>query len=86
MIHQNKLLLQLLELQNYFQRKRILDPFIKTKTTAELEEIHARYVDKLPELDAIEFVKCGNNWDLEAVKYNLESSINLSIQHFKNEI
>ena len=75
-----------MELQNYFKRKRILDPFLKTKTVQELEEIHERYKDKLPELDVIEFSKCSNNWDIETVKYNLESNINLSIQHFKNEI
>lgn len=85
-IEKLQLRLKNMELQNYFKRKRILDPFLKTKTAAELEEIHERYIDKLPELDAIEFAKCGNNWNIEAVKYNLESNINLSIQHFKNEI
>jgi hypothetical protein len=85
-IEKLQLRLKTMELQNYFKRKRILDPFLKTKTAKELEEIHARYIDKLPELDAIEFSKCGNNWNIESVKYNLESSINLSIQHFKNEI
>jgi len=85
-IEKLQLRLKNMELQNYFKRKNILDPFLKTKTVQELEEIHARYIDKLPELNVIEFVKCGNNWDLEAVKYNLESNINLSIQHFKNEI
>jgi len=85
-IEKLQLRLKTMELQNYFKRKIILDPFLKTKTAKELEEIHARYIDKLPELDAIEFSKCGNNWNIESVKYNLESSINLSIQHFKNEI
>lgn len=85
-IEKLQLRLKTMELQNYFKRKRILDPFLKTKTAKELQEIHARYIDKLPELDAIEFSKCGNNWNIESVKYNLESSINLSIQHFKNEI
>lgn len=85
-IEKLQLRLKNMELQNYFKRKNILDPFLKTKTVQELEEIHARYIDKLPELNAIEFVKCGNNWDIETVKYNLESNINLSIQHFKNEI
>jgi hypothetical protein len=75
-----------MELKNYFSRKGILDPFLKTKTVKELEEINERYKDKLPNLDPIEFLKCGNNWDSEAVKYQLESSINLSIQNFKNEI
>lgn len=81
-----QLRLKTMELQNYFKQRRILDPFLKTKTAAELEEIHSRYVGKLPELDALEFSKCGNNWDKESVKYSLESNINLSIQHFKNEI
>ena len=81
-----QLRLKNMELQNYFKRKNILDPFLKTKTAAELEEIHARYIDKLPELNALEFAKCGTNWNKEAVIYNLESNINLSIQHFKNEI
>ena len=81
-----QLRLKTMELQNYFKQRKILDPFLKTKTAAELEEIHSRYVGKLPELDALEFAKCGNNWNKEAVKYSLESNINLSIQHFKNEI
>lgn len=85
-IEKLQLRLKTMELQNYFKRKRILDPFLKTKTAKELQEIHARYIDKLPELDAIEFSKCGNNWNIESVKYNLESSINMSIQQFKNEI
>lgn len=85
-IEKLQLRLKNMELQNYFKRKNILDPFLKTKTTDELEEIHARYIDKLPELNAIEFAKCGSNWNKEAVIYNLESNINLSIQHFKNEI
>lgn len=78
--------LKRLELQNYFNQKRILDPFLKTKTADELEEIHNRYLDKLPELNAIDFAKCGNNWDFETVKYNLEHSINLSIQNLKNNV
>lgn len=85
-IEKLQLRLKTMELKNYFNRKGILDPFLKTKTASELEEIHKRYVDKLPELNALELLKCGNNWDYEAVKYNLESNINLSIQHFKNEI
>ena len=85
-IEKLQLRLKTMELRNYFNRKGILDPFLKTKTSSELEEIHKRYVDKLPELNALELLKCGNNWDLEAVKYNLESNINLSIQHFKNEL
>lgn len=85
-IEKLQLRLKNMELQNYFKRKNILDPFLKTKTVQELEEIHSRYIDKLPELNAIEFAKCGINWNIEAVKYNLETNINLSIQHFKNEI
>jgi len=81
-----QLRLKTMELRNYFNRKGILDPFLKTKTVQELEEIHARYVGKLPELNAIEFIKCGTNWNEEAVKYNLESNINLSIQNFKNYV
>ena len=81
-----QLRLKNMELRNYFSRKGILDPFLKTKTVKELEEIHERYQDKLPQLDPMEFAKCGNNWNLEAVKYNLESNINLSIQTFKNEL
>jgi hypothetical protein len=75
-----------MEYRNYFSRKEILDPFLKTKTVKELEAIHESYKDKLPELNAIEFIKCGNNWDKEAVIYNLESNINLSIQNFKNNV
>jgi hypothetical protein len=81
-----ELKLKNMELKNYFSRKGILDPFLKTKTVKELEEIHERYKDKLPTLDPIEFAKCGSNWNIESVKYQLESSINLSIQNFKNEI
>ena len=81
-----QLRLKTMELRNYFNRKGILHPFLPTKTVKELEEIHKRYADKLPELDAIEFVKCGKNWNEEAVKYNLESNINISIQNFKNDL
>lgn len=75
-----------MEYQNYFNRKNILDPFLKTKTAAELEEIHERYKDKLPQLDSNEFLKCGNNWDFESVKYQIENNINLSLQNFKNYV
>ena len=78
--------LKTMELQNYFKRKKILDPFLKTKTSKELEEIHERYIDKLPELDVIEFAKCSNNWNVLLVKYQLENQINLSIQNFKNNV
>lgn len=78
--------LRFMELQNYFTQKKVLDPFLKNKTVSELEEIHARYLDKLPELNAIEFVKSGNNWDFETVKYQLETQVNLSLQHFKNYV
>jgi hypothetical protein len=81
-----QLRLKNMELQNYFQRKNILDPFLKTKTVSELEEIHSRYIDKLPELNAIEFAKCGNNWDKQSVIYQLENQINLSMQNFKNNV
>lgn len=85
-IEKLQLSLRRMELQNYFNRKKILDPFLKNKTTNELEEIHERYKNKLPELNALEFAKCGNNWDAESVKYNIENSINLSIKNFKNTI
>jgi len=75
-----------MEYNNYFNRKCILDPFLKTKTANELEEIHERYKDKLPQLDPIEFLKCGNNWDYESVKYQLQNQINLSLQNFKNYV
>ena len=78
--------LKTMELQNYFKRKKILDPFLKTKTSKELEEIHERYKDTIPELDPLEFAKCGNNWDKESVIYQLENQINLSIQNFKNNV
>lgn len=78
--------LKLMELQNYFNRKNILDPFLKTKNASELEEIHNRYIDKLPQLDSNEFLKCCNNWDIESVKYQLENNINLSLQNFKNYV
>lgn len=78
--------LRRMELQNYFNRKKILDPFLKNKTANELEEIHERYKNKLPGLNVDEFLKCGNNWDAEAVKYNIENSINLSIKNFKNYV
>ena len=81
-----QLKLKNMEYRNFFSRKGILDPFLKTKTVKELEAIHESYKDKLPELNAIEFIKCGNNWDKEAVIYNLESNINLSIQNFKNNV
>jgi hypothetical protein len=81
-----QLSLRRMELQNYFNRKKILDPFLKNKTANELEEIHERYKNKLPGLNVDEFLKCGNNWDTESVKYNIENSINLSIKNFKNTV
>lgn len=75
-----------MELRNYFKRKRILDHFLNDKTVSELEEIHDRYLKTLPDLDPIEFAKCGNNWNKEAIIYTLETNINLSIQNFKNNV
>jgi hypothetical protein len=78
--------LKRMEMQNYFQQKKILDPFLKTKTAIELEKIHERYKDKIPQLDPIEFIKVGNNWDFNSVKYQLETAVNLSIQNFKANV
>jgi len=78
--------LKFMELQNYFKQKKILDPFLKEKTTDELEELHERYKKQLPELNSMEFAKCGNNWDYNSVKYQLETQINLSLQNFKNNV
>lgn len=78
--------LKTMELQNYFKQKHILDPFLKTKTAKELQDIHERYLDKLPMLDALEFSKSGNRWDKNSVINNLETSINLSIQNYKNNV
>ena len=75
-----------MELRNYFKRKRILDPFLNDKTVSELEEIHERHLKTLPDLDPIEFAKCGNNWNKESIIYNLETNINLSIQNLKNNV
>lgn len=75
-----------MELRNYFKRKRILDPFLQNKTVKELEEIHERHLQTLPDLDPIEFAKCGNNWNKELIVYNLETNINLSITNFKNNV
>lgn len=75
-----------MELRNYFKRKRILDPFLNDKTVSELEEIHERHLKTLPDLDPIEFAKCGSNWNKESIIYNLETNINLSIQNFKNNV
>jgi hypothetical protein len=85
-IEKLRLSIRTMELRNYFAQKKILDPFLKTKTVKELEEIHERYLDKLPQLDPIEFAKVGNNWSEAEVIYNLETSINLSIQNFKNNV
>jgi len=86
--HINVLIYKLkdMEYRNYFNRKNVLDPFLKTKTATELEEIHERYKDTIPELDPLEFAKCSNNWDKESVVYQLENQINLSIQNFKNNV
>ena len=85
-IEKLRLSIRTMELRNYFAQRKILDPFLKTKTVKELEEIHERYLDKLPQLDPIEFAKVGNNWSDVEVIYNLETSINLSIQNFKNNV
>lgn len=81
-----QLRLKNMELRNYFNRKNILDPFLKTKTVQELEQIHNSYVGKIPDLNALEFEKCGNNWEEQNVIYQLENQINLSIQNFKNNV
>lgn len=81
-----ELSLKRMELQNYFKQKKVLDPFLKQKTADELEQVHERYLNKLPELNAFDFAKCGTNWNTEIIKYNLETSINLSIQNFKNNV
>jgi len=85
-IEKLSLSLRTMELRNYFAQKKILDPFLKTKTVKELEEIHERYLDKLPQLDPMEFAKIGSNWSEKDVIYNLESNINLSIQNYKNYV
>jgi len=59
-IEKLQLSLRRMELQNYFNRKKILDPFLKNKTANELEEIHERYKNKLPGLNVLEFEKCGS--------------------------
>lgn len=81
-----QLSLKKLEYQNYFNQKKILDPFLKNKTASELEEIHNRYLNKLQNLNQNDFLKAGENWDLQSIKYNLENSINLSLQNFKNYV
>lgn len=75
-----------LEYRNYFNRKNILDPFLKEKTTDELEQIHERYKNQLPELNTDEFFKLSEKWNREAVVYILENQINLSIQNFKTNV
>lgn len=87
-LHANRLqmILKSIEYQKYFQRNNVLDSFLKDRTTAELERIHDQYKDTFSELDPIEFAKCGNNWDIESVNYQLENAINLSIQNFKNNV
>ena len=74
------------EYRNFFYRKGILDPFLKTKTAKELEEAFNNHKDRFPELDQKEFLKVGNNWAKEDVNYQLENSINLSLQNFKNHV
>jgi len=78
--------LKLNDYKNYFTQKNILDPFLKQKTIEELKNIHERFVNKLPELNPLEFAKCGEKWNCESVKYNLETSVNLSIQNFKKNV
>lgn len=75
-----------LELLNYFNQKKVLDPFLKTKNASELIEIHKRYSNKLPELNNDEFFKLQEKWNFENVKYKLETQINLSIQNAKSYV
>ena len=75
-----------LDIQNYFMQKKVLDPFLKTKTNIELVEIHSRYTDKLPQLNKEDFKLSLENWDSERIKYYLESNINLSIQNYKSHV
>lgn len=75
-----------MEYRNYFSQKNVLDPFLKTKTFTELESVHETHKNRIPELNALDFAKCGNNWDYSSVIYQLENQINLSIQNFKNNV
>lgn len=84
----NKLLYNLkqMEYRNYFNNKKVLDPFLKTQTVEELEQVHNRYKDEIKSLDVQEFNNLSNKWDINSVIYNIETSINLSIQNFKNNV
>ncbi len=84
----NRLHLKLKEMdyRNYFLQKGILDPFLKTKTADELEEIHERYKHTLPELNDKDFSLTGNNWTKELISYYLESNINLSIKTYNSYV
>jgi hypothetical protein len=56
------------------------DPMLKGKSGDELKEIFARY----PKFES-DFLACFDWWTKETVTSALETSINLSIQKFKNE-
>lgn len=81
-----KMDLKNIDTRNYFIQRKILDPFLQNKSYLELEEIYKRYENKLPQLNANDFLKCLNNWDYNSVVYNLETNINLSITNFKNNV
>jgi len=81
-----KMDLKNIDARNYFLQRKVLDPFLQNKSYLELEEIYKRYENKLPQLNANDFLKCLNNWDYNSVVYNLETNINLSITNFKNNV
>ena len=72
------------ELYRYFKQKKVLDSFLFTKTFEELIEAHSRYKNQLPQLNESEFFDGTNRWDLNEVIYNFETSVNVSLQNFKN--
>lgn len=76
--------LKTMDTQNYFLSKGFLDPFLKIKTANELKKTHDNYEGSFPELNAKEFKEAIDNWDIDFVKANFETSINQSIINYKN--
>lgn len=80
-IEKLKLILKNTKTAQFFQDNEIKDSFLENKSAEELKEIAKRY----PKIcNAKEFFEYFTYWDDKDIKEILYSTINLSIQNFKN--
>jgi len=70
-----------MQLQSMEVTQVFADPMLEGKSGDELKEIFRRY----PKFES-DFLSCYDWWTEETVKSHLETTINLSLQKFKNDI